>query len=362
MLTACIQQNQGKKMDILAFTVQEKVQCVSWYIQTNSTTTVRRNFHTKYGKNPPARTTILRWVENFNSQGNVENTTGRGRPSVSEQTVQTVSTYFHTHPQRSLRRAVIDLSIPYSTIQKILKKQIHMFPYKIRTFHELKPQDYVQRLAFVQWCMEKISSDPNFLRRIVFSDECVFHVSGIANTQNTRIWGSENPRQIQEHEAHSEKITVWCAIHANGVLDPYYFFNETVRGDDYFQMLNTYVRSEAAMFPQNALFQQDGAPPHTTREVRSLLNELFPNSWIGRYGPRAWPARSPDLTPPDFFLWGFVKDKVFETSVSNITQLKRRITTAIRSVTQEMLNNVWRNLENRFHAIIRESGGHIEHL
>ena len=64
-------------------------------------------------------------------------------------------------------------------------------------------------------------TDLNFLRRIVFSDECVFHVLEIANTQNIRIWGTENPRSVHEHETHSEKITVWCAIHYEGVLDPY---------------------------------------------------------------------------------------------------------------------------------------------
>ena len=183
----------------------------------------------------------------------------------------------------------------------------------------------------------KMSRNENFLSRIVFSDECVFHVSGIASTQNTRIWPAENPRAIQEHEMHSEKITVWCAIHSEGVLDPYYFDNETVRKEDYCQLLDTYVRQEAQNFPANALFQQDGASPHTSHDALELLGDIFGENWIGKYGPQNWPARSPDLTPADFFLWGYVKDKVFRTPVNNLTQLKRRITRAVRSVTPEMI-------------------------
>ncbi len=87
-----------------------------------------------------------------------------------------------------------------------------------------------------------MSTHVNSLRRIVFSDECVFYVSEIANTQNTRFSETENPRAIQAKEKHSEKMAVWCAIYSEGVLDPYYFDNETVREEDYCELLDTYVR------------------------------------------------------------------------------------------------------------------------
>ncbi len=201
-----------------------------------------------------------------------------------------------------------------------------------------------------------------FTSHSFFSDECVFHVSGIANSQNTHIWGTENLREVQQHEMHGEKLTVWCAIHSQGVQDPYYFDNETARKQDYCELIDSYVRAEAENFPDNALFQQDGALPHTSHAARSLLADIFDQNWIGKYGPTNWPARSPDLTPIDFYLWGYVVDHVFKTPVQNITQLKRRITRAVRSVTQEMITKVWENMENRLDAILRETGCHIEHI
>ena len=62
------------------------------------------------------------------------------------------------------------------------------------------------------------------------------------------------------------------------------------------------------------LFMQDRAPPHWSTIVRDWLNEKLPNRWIGRGADTdlntKWPPRSPDLTPCDFFLWGYIKSKV----------------------------------------------------
>ena len=57
-----------------------------------------------------------------------------------------------------------------------------------------------------------------------------------------------------------------------------------------------------------------------------------------------------------------MKKKVFETTKSSSTQPKRRITPAVMSAMQELIENVWINLENRVNAIMRESGDHIEHF
>jgi hypothetical protein len=76
------------------------------------------------------------------------------------------------------------------------------------------------------------------------------------------------------------------------------------------------------LFPQlnqdsdDCIFQQDGATPYFHREVREVLNRVLPHRGIGCHGPNEnpffwWPPRSPDLTPCDFFLWGYVKDTVY---------------------------------------------------
>ena len=81
------------------------------------------------------------------------------------------------------------------------------------------------------------------------------------------------------------------------------------------------------MISSQMYFQHDGAPPHYTIFVRVLLYELFPNRWLGRGGPVAWPPRSPDLTPLDYYLWGHMKTLVYKTKVESRAALRNRIFT-----------------------------------
>jgi hypothetical protein len=66
------------------------------------------------------------------------------------------------------------------------------------------------------------------------------------------------------------------------------------------------------------VFMQDGAPPHFSCFVTDVLNERFPDAWIGRGGPIPWPPRSPDLSTLDFFLWGYIKNIVYAEKIRNI--------------------------------------------
>ena len=68
----------------------------------------------------------------------------------------------------------------------------------------------------------------------------------------------------------------------------------------------------------------DGAPPHFLLAVRESLNDLFPEQWMGRGWPTAWPARSPDLNPSDFHLWWRLKSTDCATAVDDLQNLQRR--------------------------------------
>uniref|UniRef100_A0A915DJC0 Transposase n=1 Tax=Ditylenchus dipsaci TaxID=166011 RepID=A0A915DJC0_9BILA len=61
-----------------------------------------------------------------------------------------------------------------------------------------------------------------------------------------------------------------------------------------------------------------------------LLDENFPLCWMGRVTPAKpalfrWPPYSPDLTPCDFFLWGYLKSRIYRTQPANLNELRERI-------------------------------------
>lgn len=109
-------------------------------------------------------------------------------------------------------------------------------------------------------------------------------------------------------------------------------------------------------------FQQDGAPAHFALRVRRVLDANFPNRWIGRRGTIEWPPRSPDLTPLDYFLWGYLKERVYKTRPVNIDDLKQRISNEIDTITVEMLRNVRDEFSLRLAHCQAQEGRHFEHL
>ena len=72
---------------------------------------------------------------------------------------------------------------------------------------------------------------------------------------------------------------------------------------------------------------------------------------------------SPEATPCDFFLWGYVKDQVYVPPLpTSIQELKVRIRTAIEAITADMLQTVWNELDYRVDVCRITKGVHIEHL
>ena len=56
----------------------------------------------------------------------------------------------------------------------------------------------------------------------------------------------------------------------------------------------------------------------TARDTMATLHQLFTNRLISRFGDVLWPARSPDLTAPDYFLWGYLKENIYSRWLQNI--------------------------------------------
>ncbi|GFV00431.1 uncharacterized protein TNCV_3644091 [Trichonephila clavipes] len=124
---------------------------------------------------------------------------------------------------------------------------------------------------FVEWAQNEIAVVPNFHKRILFNDEAHFWLNGYVNKQNCRIWSEANPQVCVETPLHPEKLTVWCALWAGGIIGPYFFKNDeghnvTFNGDRYRAMITNFFIPELNNHDvQELWFQQDGATCHTAR-------------------------------------------------------------------------------------------------
>jgi len=92
------------------------------------------------------------------------------------------------------------------------------------------------------------------------------------------------------------------------------------------------------------------------------------HQWIGCTGPKdlalhSWPPRSPDMTSCDFFLRGYVKERVHVPPLpADLDELTNTVTAAVKSVTEDTLRPVWDEFSYRVDVVRAAGKGHIEHL
>ncbi len=117
-----------------------------------------------------------------------------------------------------------------------------------------------------------------------------------------------HPRETVEHKRNSPKVNVFCAVSRNKVFGPYFFETDTARGQSYLDMLQHWLFTLLQEDGPGFIFQQDRASCPLAHECKNFLKERKGNNDLALC---AWPPRSPDFTVCDFFLWCYVKDRVY---------------------------------------------------
>ncbi|GFY22456.1 putative DD41D transposase [Trichonephila clavipes] len=142
----------------------------------------------------------------------------------------------------------------------------------------INQNDHQARRRFVEWAQNEIAVVPDFHKRILFSEEAHFLLNGYVNKQNALIWSEANPQVYVETPLHPEKLTVWRALWAVGIIGPYFFKNDEghnvkVNGDRYRAMITNFFIPELNDHDvQELWFQQDGTTSHTARATIDILN------------------------------------------------------------------------------------------
>jgi hypothetical protein len=228
---------------------------------------------------------------------------------------------------------------------------------------ELSPEQ--RRREWSARILQANSADPEFFANVLMSDEAHFDLSGFINKQNSRFWGTENPRLVLQKSLHPKRVTVWCAIWAGGIIGPYFFEDArgnaiTINGDRYRKMLRVFLGPQLeALGLGNIWFQQDGATAHTAGATMKKLQLMFPGRIMSKRGDMDWPPRSPDLTAPDFFLWGYLKGKVYANKPTTIEELKTNIRDEIAEISPEICSKVMKNMIERARICAAAKGGHL---
>lgn len=350
-------------------TPQQRLQIVKIFYQNQeSIRSTHRALRAMFGRhNRPSELMIRRIVERFEASYTLhpQRPPIRRRSARSAENIAAVRASADESSSTSVRRRAQQLGLSTMSTWRILRKDLGRHPYKLVLTQELKPAGHRLCREFADWALEQIEADEDFSKKIIFSDEAHFCLNGYVNKQNMRYWEENNPRQVLEKQLYPQKVTVWCGLWAGGIIGPYFFENDngervTVNGERYRFMLMDFLWPQLDDLDLDAMwFQQDGATCHTAAETIDLLRTRFGHRIISRHTPRNWPPRSCDLTPLDFFLWGYLKSLVFANNPTTIEQLKENITREIQAIQPDMLARVMRNWTHRIRVCRASRGGHL---
>lgn len=321
----------------------------------------------------PVVSTVRRIVHKWESTGCVtgckkcgDNEGDRARAVLSDKEINICAVAEISAPCSS-RKIAEEADCNARTARRILKKNGYK-PYKIRVTQEILPEDCNRRVEFCETVREKADRDQNFIKNILFSDESSFPLHGSHNPSIVRYWSRENKHlSLALHTQYPEKLNVWVGLLNDNIIGPF-FIDDTLTGEKYLNMLQNQIVPAVQALPINfgeVWFQQDGCPAHNARAVKRYLETTFPNRLISTRGTINWPPRSPDLSPNDFFLWGYAKETIYghdHERARNLGDLRARIINVFENISPEVLAKVRSEFYNRLGYCEAQQGDIFEPL
>lgn len=342
----------------MKYEIMQRVFLIKKYYELKSVTLVQRAWRAEYkSKDFPSRSSILSTISNFEKTGSVESLPPKrnGPSQKREEAKIELKAIISEHQTLSIRKAASIIGVSATLVHSILHDDLHLKPYKYQHYHKLEEGDGEKRVIFAKWFL---SLPYSAKLNLICCDEAYFYLTQTVNKQNNRMWAETNPKVGIEEPLHDSKLLVWVAISADKVQGVY-FFEGTVNKENYLNMLRFYFwkKIENVYRHEKYYFLQDGATPHTATTVQTFLKAKFQDKFIDK---SMWPPRSPDLNPLDFYLWGYLKDRVYNPLPYSLDELKANILREIEKIDKNDLYKVFVNFEKRLDLIISAKGGHIE--
>jgi hypothetical protein len=130
----------------------------------------------------PSAHAIKTWVWNLKATGSTLKKRGGSVKTVcTPKNSEVVREATERSPHRSVCHHSVSLGLSETSVQQILHKDLHFYPYKIQVTHALHEHDYVNRVNFWQTFLQLINQNQELVNNLLMSVEAYFHLSGFVN-------------------------------------------------------------------------------------------------------------------------------------------------------------------------------------
>ena len=232
----------------------------------------------------------------------------------------------------------------------------------------LLPGVFERRRTFCRWFLDRVGEDDQFPTIVLAADESTFTRSGIFNFHNSHAWEPMNPHNIVTgHFQHELRLNIWAGVVGDHLLGPH-ILPARLNSAKYARFLRRdlplLLEDVCLATRRNMWLLHDGAPVHMGRAIPAI-QRIWGNRVIARNGAVAWPPRSPDLNPMDFYVWGHMKSLVYtDTEFETLEELRGRVFHAGNVIREQpgIFARVRDNWLRRCQACLDANGNHFEHL
>jgi hypothetical protein len=169
-------------------TTQQRVFLLQPWWQTNTNCArVLEMFAEKFRDTPvPTRQAIYNLNKRFQHHGSVNDLPRSGRPrtSLTEENLTTVTKPCVQSPKKSIRKTSAEFIIPPTGVCRIVKA-LKLKAYRPHLLQMLTEDDFDRRIEFCEWFSIRCEAEPDFTRRILWTDEASFKLNGRINRHNS---------------------------------------------------------------------------------------------------------------------------------------------------------------------------------
>ena len=251
-------------------------------------------------------------------------------------------------------------------ISRILKDELSLKAVKTIRGQKLNEKKEAKRLsACNKWLseMKEGTLDP---LKIVYSDEKLFRCGkeSSGSGQNNRIWvdGSmkksdiDDPRLYRASETWGKSVMVAMCVSVKGIIGPIFVRKGVKIDGQYYQdsLLTQYLPKMRAMHPDGFVFQEDGAPAHRKKAVRTYLSDQKVKCL------EPWPPTSPDLNVLDYYAWSVMQRAVDRENPSTVNELEVAILNAANNLPLEHIIKAVKEFPRRLQLCVDAKGGRFE--
>lgn len=318
-----------------------------------------------YGELVMSRATVFRWHSQFSSgRESFDDEQRCGRPSTTktDENIARVSAVLNEHRNVGCRLVEELTGIPKTVVQRIIREDLGKRKLCARFVpHALTTEQRQRRVSHAKDLLQMVTNTPNFFKNIITGDESWCFAYDPETKRQSAQWVGENSPRPKKLRFQKSKIKTMLIVFfdSQGIIHKEFLPpGSTVNAEFYKNVLDRLCKRIARVRPalwkdRSFFLLHDNAPAHTAAIVTQFLaKKMIP--------VLDHPPYSPDLSPPDYFLFPKLKMELKGQHFSTIETIQEVVTQKLKNIPTADFSRAMEKFGDRARRCIECNGDYFE--